>query len=81
MTAEKKSSTKEICIITPAEKPINDERYVRFKSFMKKASRLPTPVDIPAIKEKRKPIRIMLVSIMTPAFQILILFNNLRFNN
>ena len=70
MTAENKSSTKEICIITPAEKPMNNENYVRFKSFMKKAIRLPSPVDIPAMKEKKNAMRIMLVSIVRPAIRM-----------
>jgi hypothetical protein len=47
---------------------MNAARYECFKSLMKKTIRLPSPVAIPAIKEKRKAIKITLVSITPPAF-------------
>ena len=61
VTAENKSSINEICIRTPAEKPISKERYLCLKSFMKNATRLPRPVDSPAAKEKRNAISIVFV--------------------
>lgn len=59
ITAENRSSTNEIYIMTPAEKPISKERYLCLKSFMKNAARLPRPVDNPAIRENRKAISIV----------------------
>ena len=60
-TAKNRSSMNEICIMTPAEKPISTERCLCLKSFMKNATRLPRPVDNPAIREKRKAISIVSV--------------------
>ncbi len=58
-TAENRSSMNEICIMTPAEKPISKERCLCLKSFMKNATRLPRPVHSPASREKRKAINIV----------------------
>ena len=57
----------EICIRTPAENPISKERYLCLKSFMKKATRLPRPVDSPAARENRKAINTVFV-IKPPEF-------------
>jgi hypothetical protein len=59
VTAEKSSSIKEICMRTPAEKPIIMERCLCLKSLMKNATRLPNPVDSPATNENRKAITIV----------------------
>jgi hypothetical protein len=47
-------STKEIYIITPAEKPIPKERNFVFVGFVKKAMAAPTPVESPASSVSKK---------------------------
>jgi len=61
VTTKNRSSMNEICIRTPAEKPISKERYLCLKCFMKNAARLPRPVDSPAARENRKAITIVSV--------------------